>query len=254
MIYAAAQQKAWDQVGAVIRGLQSALQGLRYAKVPVVAAPFQYTLGGGAELAMAADQCQAHAETYMGLVEVGVGLIPAGGGCLRMVERHTQLLDGIDNIDLLPFIGQASMTIAMAKVSTSAEEAKQLRYLQPEDGISLNKSHQLFHAKQRALGLARAGYRPPRPKLLKAAGRDAAATIGARIWGMVEGKWASQHDALLATKVAHVLCAGNVGAGTPRTEQDFLDLEYEAFLSLCGEEKSQARIKHMLETGKPLRN
>jgi 3-hydroxyacyl-CoA dehydrogenase len=254
MIYAAAQQKAFDQIGQVIRGLQNSLQGLRYAKVPVVAAPFQYTLGGGAELAMAADQIQAHAETYMGLVELGVGLIPAGGGCLRMVERHTLPVQGVENADLLPLIGQASMTIATAKVSTSAHEAKQLRFLQPEDGISLNRSHQLYHAKQRALGLARAGYRPPMPRLIAAAGYDAAATIGARIWGMVEGKWATEHDALLAKKVAHILCGGNVAAGTLLTEQAYLDLEFEAFLSLCGEEKSLARIEHMLKNNKPLRN
>jgi 3-hydroxyacyl-CoA dehydrogenase len=254
MIYAAAQQKQFDQIGQVIRGLQNALQGLRYAKVPVVAAPFQYTLGGGCELAMAADQCQAHAETYMGLVELGVGLIPAGGGCLRMVERHTLHIQGVENADVLPLIGQASMTVAMAKVSTSAHEAKALRYLQPEDGISLNRSQQLYHAKQRALGLARAGYRPPTPKLIAAAGKDAASTIGARIWGMVEGKWASPHDALLANKVAHILCGGNVAAGTLLPEQAFLDLEFEAFLSLCGEEKSLARIEHMLKNNKPLRN
>ncbi|MEY4548635.1 MAG: hypothetical protein RL685_4830 [Pseudomonadota bacterium] len=254
MIFAAAQQKKWDQVGTVIRGLQDALQGLRYARVPVVAAPFQYTLGGGAELAMAADACQAHAETYMGLVELGVGLIPAGGGCLRMVERHTRHVLGVEGADLLPLIGQASLTVAMAKVSTSAEEAKQLRMLQPEDGISLSRSHQLYHAKQRALGMARAGYRPPRPRLLVAAGRDAASTIGARIWGLVEAGYASPYDGLLANQVAQVLCGGQVAAGTPRTDQDFLDLEFEAFLSLCGQEKTLARIEHMLKNNKPLRN
>jgi 3-hydroxyacyl-CoA dehydrogenase len=254
MIFAAAQQKQWDQVGGVIRGLQEALQGLRYARVPVVAAPFQYTLGGGAELAMAADLCQAHAETYMGLVELGVGLIPAGGGCLRMVERHTGHLAGVDGADLLPLIGQASMTVAMARVSTSADEAKQLRLLQPEDGISLHRSHQLYHAKQRALGLARAGYRPPRPRTLIAAGWDAAQTLGARIWGLVEGGRASPYDGVLANKLALVLCGGQVAAGTPRSEQDYLDLEYEAFLSLCGQEKTLARIEAMLKTNKPLRN
>jgi len=254
MIFAAAQQKKWDQIGVVIRGLQNALQGLRYARVPVVAAPFQYTLGGGAELAMAADLCQAHAETYMGLVELGVGLIPAGGGCLRMVERHTGPVQGVEGADLLPLIGQASMTVAMAKVSTSADEAKQLRLLQAQDGISLNRSHQLFHAKQLALGLARAGYRPPRPRVLTAAGRDAAATIGARIWGLVEGGRASAFDGVLANQLAQVLCGGQVAAGTPRSEQDFLDLEFEAFLSLCGQEKTLARIEHMLKTNKPLRN
>jgi 3-hydroxyacyl-CoA dehydrogenase len=254
LIMAAAQQKQWAQIEQIITGLQQALQRLRYAKVPVVAAPFQYVLGGGAELAMAADACQAHAETYMGLVEVGVGLIPAGGGCLRMVERHTAAVAGVEGVDLLPLIGQASLTIAMAKVSTSAEEAKELRYLRTDDGISLNRSQLLFHAKQRGLGLARAGYRPPRPARHVAAGFDAAATIGARIWGLVEGRFASEHDALLARKVAHILCGGNVAAGTELNDQHYLDLEREAFLSLCGEEKSVARIQHMLQFNKPLRN
>jgi 3-hydroxyacyl-CoA dehydrogenase len=254
MIFAAAQSKRWDQVEGVIRGLQQALQGLRYARVPVVAAPFQYTLGGGAELAMAADARQAHAETYMGLVELGVGLIPAGGGCLRMVENFTDGLLSIDGADLLPAIGQASLNIATAKVSTSAEEARALRLLLPSDGVTLNRMHLLSDAKQRALGLARSGYRPPLPRQLRAAGRDAAATIGARIWGMVEGQHASPYDAHLARKVAHVLCGGAVAAGTPRSEQDFLDLEREAFLALCGESKTLERIEHMLKNSKPLRN
>ncbi|HEY1534488.1 MAG TPA: 3-hydroxyacyl-CoA dehydrogenase/enoyl-CoA hydratase family protein, partial [Polyangiaceae bacterium] len=181
LIAMAAQQKAWGQIEQVVTSLQKAMQRLRYAKVPVVAAPFQYTLGGGCEVAMAADACQAHAETYMGLVEVGVGLIPAGGGCLRMVERYTTELNGVSGVDLLPFIGQASLNIAMAKVAASAEEAKSLKYLRNTDGISLNSSRQLFEAKQRALGLAGAGYRPPLPPLLPAAGYDAEKTIGARV-------------------------------------------------------------------------
>ncbi len=137
---------------------------------------------------MAADACQAHAETYMGLVEVGVGLIPAGGGCLRMVERYTTDLLGISGVDLLPFIGQASLNIAMAKVATSAEEAKSLKYLRASDGISLNPARQLYEAKQRALGLAGAGYRAPIPPLLPAAGYDAEKTIGARVLGAGGGR------------------------------------------------------------------
>jgi 3-hydroxyacyl-CoA dehydrogenase len=254
LIAMAAQQKAWAQIEQVVSSLQSSLQRLRYAKVPVVAAPFQYTLGGGAEVAMAADACQAHAETYMGLVEVGVGLIPAGGGCLRMVERYTEELNGLSGVDLLPFIGQASLNIATAKVATSAEEAKTLKYLRRSDGISLNSARLLFEAKQRALGLAGAGYRPPLPPVLPAAGYDAEKTIGARVWAMVEGGYASAHDALIANKVAHVLCGGPVAAGTLLPEQHFLDLEREAFLSLCGEQKSQERIQHMLMNNKPLRN
>src|SRR5690606_994816 len=151
------------------------------------------------------DACQAHAETYMGLVEVGVGLIPGGGGCLRMVERYSEREAQVDGVDLLPFVGAASLQIAMAKVATSAEEAKSLRYLLPTDGISLNKDFLIYEAKQRALGLARSGYRPPLPKTLEAAGYDAAKTIGMKVWGMQEGGWASEHDALIANKIAHIL-------------------------------------------------
>jgi 3-hydroxyacyl-CoA dehydrogenase len=254
LIYMAAQNKAWDEVERVVSTFQRALQGLRYAKVPVVAAPFQYTFGGAAEIAMAADACQAHAETYMGLVEVGVGLIPAGGGCLRMVERFTENAAGVDGVDLLHFAGAASLTIAMAKVSTGAEEARRLRYLLPHDGISLNRDELLYHAKQRALGMARAGYRPPRPRVLRAAGMDAAKTINMKIWSMVEGGYASEHDALIAKKVARIICGGDVPAGLERTEKDYLDLEREAFLSLCGEQKSQARMQSILMSNKPLRN
>jgi 3-hydroxyacyl-CoA dehydrogenase len=254
MILMAAQQKAWDQIEKVIIGLQQGVQRLRYARIPVVTAPFQYTLGGGCELAMAGDACQAHAETYIGLVEVGVGLIPAGGGCLRMVERYTADLATVAGVDLLPFIGQASLNIATAKVATSADEARRLRYLRPSDGISLNRDHLLWEAKQRALGLARSNYRAPLSPVLTAAGHDAARTIAARVWGMVEGGYASAHDALIANKVAYVLCGGKAAANSSVSDQHFLDLEREAFMSLCGEQKTLDRMQHMLMQGKPLRN
>ncbi|MDF3069379.1 MAG: 3-hydroxyacyl-CoA dehydrogenase / enoyl-CoA hydratase [Polyangiaceae bacterium] len=254
LIMMAAQQKAWDQVEKIIRGLQASLQKVRYARVPVVAAPFNYTLGGAAEVAMAADACQAHAETYMGLVEVGVGLIPAGGGCLRMVERFTDDAAKVKGVDLLPFIGEASLNVAMAKVATSAEEAKKLRYLRQSDGVTLNRSELLYAAKWRAVGMARAGYRPPRAAVHTAVGYDAAKTIGARIWGLVESNFASPHDALIANKLANILCGGVVPAGTEVSDQHYLDLECEAFLSLCGEQKTLDRIGHMLMNNKPLRN
>jgi 3-hydroxyacyl-CoA dehydrogenase len=254
LVFMGAQQQQWDQIGQGVSNLQNALQGLRYASVPVVAAPFQYTFGGCAEIAMAADACQAHAETYIGLVEVGAGVIPAGCGCLRMVERWTEGAQNVEGADILPFIGQGSLNIAMAKVATGAEEAKRLRYLLPTDGVSLNKSHLLYEAKQKALGMARAGYRRPRPRVIKAAGGAAARTIEMRVWGLVEGGFASEHDALIAGKVVHVLTGGNVAAGTELTEQHYLDLEREAFLSLCGEEKSQARMQSLLMNNKPLRN
>lgn len=254
MIAQTAEGGQWQVLDGIIRALQDALQSLRQCRVPVVSAPFQYTLGGGAELAMASDGTQAYAETYMGLVEVGVGLLPAGCGCLRLVERYTASVADVDGVDLLPLVAQASLQIAMAKVSTSADEARKLRYLRPADGVSLNREFLLHEAKQRALGLAGAGYRPPRPLQLAAAGHDAAKTIAVKVWGMVEGGFASPHDALIANKVAGVLCGGAVAGGTLLGEQHYLDLEREAFLSLCGEPLTQQRIKHMLETGKPLRN
>jgi 3-hydroxyacyl-CoA dehydrogenase len=254
MIYMAIQSQDWAAIDHMVRTFQQAAQQLRYAKVPVVAAPFQYTFGGACEIAMACDAVQAHAETYMGLPEVGVGIVPAGGGCLRLVERYTSDIASIENADLLPAIGQASLNVAMAKISTGAHEAVRLRFMLPTDGISLNRDHLLMHAKQRALGLARAGYTPPRAKMLKAAGYDAAKTISTRIWSMVEGGYASAHDALIAHKVAHIMCGGCVSAGTRVDEQHYLDLEREAFLSLCGEEKSQARMQSILMSNKPLRN
>jgi 3-hydroxyacyl-CoA dehydrogenase len=254
LIFMAAQQKAWDQIEPMISSLQYGLQRVRYSKVPVVTAPFQFTFGGGCEIAMSGDATQAHAETYMGLVEVGVGLIPAGGGCMRMVERWTEEESKVDGVDLLPFIGAASLNLATAKVATGAEEAKRYRFLRPTDGITLNRDLLLHDAKERALGLARAGYRPHRPKVYRAAGFDAKETIMMRVHGMVEGGYASEHDALIASKLANVLCGGDVRPGTELTEDDYLSLEREAFLSLCGEEKTQARIQHMLMKNKPLRN
>jgi 3-hydroxyacyl-CoA dehydrogenase len=254
LIFMSAQQQDWAQIGTMVVELQNALQRLKYSKIPVVAAPFQYTFGGCCELAMAVDACQAHAETYIGLVEVGAGLVPGGGGCLRVADRFTTDAGQVD-ADPLPFLGEGSLNIAMAKVATGAEDAFKLRYLRPGiDGVSLNRDHLLYHAKAKALGLAHSGYRPPLPLTLKAAGYDAEKTIGMRIWSMVESGWASEHDALIARKIAHILCGGHVAAGTELSEQHYLDLEREAFLSLCGEEKTQARIQSLLMNNKPLRN
>ncbi|MEE8409240.1 MAG: 3-hydroxyacyl-CoA dehydrogenase/enoyl-CoA hydratase family protein [Myxococcota bacterium] len=253
-VFMASQQKQWAQIEKVVGEFQQAVQGLRYAKVPVVSAPFQYTFGGCAEIVMSSDASVAHAETYMGLVEVGVGLVPAGGGCLRMAERWTDHVAGVQGATVLPFIAQGVLNIAMAKVATGASDAKRLRYLLPSDGISLNRDHLLHHAKQLALGMARSGYRRPGPRHIEAAGYDAAKTIALQAWGLVEGGWASEHDALIAKKVAHIVCGGNVPAGAKVDEQHFLDLEREAFVSLCGEEKSRARMQSILMTNKPLRN
>jgi 3-hydroxyacyl-CoA dehydrogenase len=254
LVFLGAQNKAWNDIEKAVRDLQNALQRVKYARVPVVAAPFGYTFGGGAETVMACAAAQAYAETYIGLVEVGVGLIPAGCGCTRMVERWTGNVTNVQGVDLLPLIAQGFLNIAMAKVATGAEEGRRLRFLSPWDGVSLNRTHLLYEAKQRALGLARAGYRPPLPRVFKAAGYDAARTIGLQLWGMVEAKYATEYDAVVGNKVANVVCGGQVAAGTLLPEQHYLDLEREAFLSLCGEEKTQARMQSMLTTNKPLRN
>jgi 3-hydroxyacyl-CoA dehydrogenase len=171
-----------------------------------------------------------------------------------MVERFTDDAAKVKGVDLLPFIGEASLNVATAKVATSADEAKKLRFLRQTDGISLNRSELLHAAKWRALGMAQAGYRPQRPGVHSAAGYDAAKTIGARIWGLAEGGYATAHDALIANKLAHVLCGGVVAAGAEVGDQHYLDLECEAFLSLCGEQKTLDRIGHMLMNNKPLRN
>ena len=254
LIMMGAQSGDWKMVDHAISSLQAALQGLHFARVPVVSAPYGLTLGGCCEIVLASDACQAHAETYIGLVEVGAGLIPAGGGCLRMVERWTTPLEGTTDAVMLPFIAAPALNIATAAVGTGAVDAKRLRYITDADGISLNRDLLLNQAKERALGMARAGYRPPLPRTLRAAGLDTAKSIEVSVWGMVEGGFASQHDALIAGKIANILCGGQVAAGTELTEQHYLDLEREAFLSLCGEEKTQARIQNLLMTGKPLRN
>ncbi|MDP7040618.1 MAG: 3-hydroxyacyl-CoA dehydrogenase/enoyl-CoA hydratase family protein [Myxococcota bacterium] len=252
-VFMSAQQKDWTQIEYAVETFQSVNQRLKYAKVPVVAAPFQYAFGGACEISMSCDAIQAHAETYIGLVEVGVGLVPAGAGCLRMVERWTNDIDQA-SADPLPFLAKALETIALAKVGTGAEDARRYRYLLPEDGITLNREHLLSQAKWRALGLARAGYRAPLPQSIKAAGLDVAQTMVANIKGMHEAGYASEHDARIGIKIAHILCGGDVATGTPRSEQDYLDLEKEGFVSLCGEEKTQARMQSILMSNKPLRN
>ena len=254
MVLMSANMGAFDQVDTMVAELQAALQRFRFCSVPVVAAPHSLTLGGGAEIAMAADACHAYAETYMGLVEVGVGLVPAGGGCLRTVERYTDGLRGIPGIDPLKFLGVGMLNIATAKVGTGAEETRKYRYLRPDDGMCLNRDHLIYEAKHKAIGMAEGGYRPPRPRTFKAAGIDAAQTMAMQAWSMMESGYASEHDRLIASKVAYILCGGNVPAGTVLTEQDYLDLEREVFVELVKTEKTRERIQFMLQNNKPLRN
>lgn len=254
LLYMAAQQGMWDQIDEMVKGFQQTCQRLKYSSIPTVSAPFQLTLGGGCEVSMWCNSIRAQAETYMGLVEVGVGLIPGGGGNIEMLARTLQGAVDDPNFPTEPMIRRAFETVAMAKVSTSAVEAKELMFLAATDGIVLNKEHQLMAARAEAAGMAQAGFTPPLERTFRLPGKSAHATFEMVLNSMLAGKFISEHDLKISLKVSEVMTGGNC---TPRervTEQYLLDLEREAFLSLCGEEKTQARIAYMLEHNKPLRN
>jgi 3-hydroxyacyl-CoA dehydrogenase len=253
-VVVAAGQKQWEPLREMIRGYQYATQRMKYAQIPVVAAPYNMTLGGGLELCLGADAVQAAAETYSGLVEVGVGLIPGGAGTLNLLWRALEgVPEGVD-IDTYAFVTQVFKNIALAKVATSAEEAKAFGYFRQTDGVSFDRARQLHEAKQRALALAGAGYHPPVPRAYKLPGESGIATLQMLVNTLHAGKYASEHDAKIAMKLANVLCGGAGGGARPVTEDEILELEREAFLSLCGEPLSQARMQHMLQHQKPLRN
>ncbi len=250
----AAQQKQWDGLREMIRGYQYATQRMKYATVPVVAAPYNMTLGGGLELCFGCDAVQAASETYSGLVEVGVGLIPGGAGTLNMLWRGLEAVPEGVEIDTYAFVTQTFKNIALAKVATSAEEAKAFGFFRTTDGVSFDRARQLHEAKQRVIGLANAGYHPPVPRAFKLPGASGIATLSMMVDTLVAGGYASAHDALIARKLANVLCGGQGGGTHAVTEDEVLELEREAFLSLCGEPKSQERMQYMLMNNKPLRN
>lgn len=255
-----AQEENWDDLDYMVRQFQGATMALKYCAKPVVAVPFQMALGGGCEMVLAAHRVQASAETYLGLVEVGVGLLPAGGGCKEMVLRAMERIPSQPgsqiplNVDPQPFIARAFENIAMAKVSTSAREAMRLGYLRPADRITVNPDRLLFEAKSTALELAASGFTPLHPAQVPVLGTQGYAGLNLIIYTLLEGGYISEYDAHLARKIARVLTGGELSKGTMVTEQYLLDLEREHFLSLLGEAKTQARIQHMLATGKPLRN
>lgn len=262
MILFAAQEEEWDDLDWAIKALQDALMRLKYLGKPVVAAPAGMALGGGCEVCLAADRVRFAAETYMGLVEVGVGVIPAGGGCKELLIRNTEHLFEIQRggiypkqIEMMPFIARAFETIAMAKVATSGPEAVKLGYLRTTDKMTVNRDYLMEDAKQTVLAMNMEGYVPPRPKdEIRVPGENTFAMIKLALWTMHESGYITDHDVTVSTKLAYVLCGGNVLADTKVSEQYLLDLEREAFLSLCGDPKTQARMQHMLTTGKPLRN
>jgi 3-hydroxyacyl-CoA dehydrogenase len=250
----AAGQKQWDQLREMVRGYHYATQRMKYATVPVVAAPYNMTLGGGLELCFGCDAVQAACETYAGLVEVGVGLIPGGGGTMNMLWRAMEGLPEGADVDTYALVTQVFKNIALAKVATSAEEAKALGFFRQSDGVSFDRARQLHETKQRALALANAGYHPPAPRAYKLPGENGVATLHMMVNTLVAGKYATAHDAKIAMKLATVLCGGASGATHAVTEDEMLELEREAFVSLVGEPLSQARMQYMLQNNKPLRN
>lgn len=249
------EDENWEEIDLAIKQFQDTFLKLKYAGVPVVAAPAGMALGGGCEICLASDRIIAHAETYMGLVEVSVGLIPAGGGCKESLVRAFEAPpDGFGG-DYFPFVRKVFETIGMARVSTSAEEARKYRYMRREDGICMNRDALIHQAKEAVLAMDAQGYRPPRPpERLIGLGDSGRALLELGIYYMEEGREISRYDAHIGRKLAWVLTGGDALPGSLVTEQYILDLEREAFLSLCGEEKTQERIRYMLQKGKPLRN
>src|ERR671921_633496 len=251
-----AQEENWEEIDLAVRAFQNATMSLRYSARPVVVAPFQMTFGGGCEMTLHADRARAAAETYIGLVEVGVGLIPAGGGTEEMLVRALDSIPkGADDADPFPFVKRAFETIAMAKVATSAEEARGLGFLREEDSYSMNADRLVADAKQEVLSLAAAGYTQPRERTdVLALGNSALSTVRLGIHQMKRGGFISDHDAVIGERLARILTGGDLNHETRVSEQYLLGLEREAFLSLCGQRLTQERIAHMLKTGKPLRN
>lgn len=254
MVVVAAQQGMWDTLDGAVKKLQGLNMRMRYFPKPVVVAPAGLALGGGCEVTMHASRVVAAAETYIGLVELGAGVIPAGGGTKEMMRRILNPAMKTDNAEAFPFIQRAFLQIGQAKVATSAYEARDMAILGPADRIVLNRDHLLAEAKREVLHMAASGYRPPAPELIYAPGRDMYGAMKIGAWSFKEGKYITEYDAHIATKLAYVMAGGDLTKPQWVSEQYILDLEREAFLSLCGEEKTQARMWSLLQTGKPLRN
>jgi 3-hydroxyacyl-CoA dehydrogenase len=251
-----AQDENWEELDMIGRLFQSSVMSLRYSPKPVVVAPFQMVFGGGCEMVLHADRVRAAAETYIGLVEVGVGIIPAGCGTKEMLVRALDSIPkGADDADPFPFVKQAFETIALAKVATSAEEARSLGFLSVDDTISMNTDRLIADAKKEVLALSATGYVAPQPRTdILALGLPALSTLKLGIHQMKRAGYISDHDAEIGARLARILTGGDLNHPTRVSEQYLLDLEREAFLSLIGTRKTQERMAHMLKTGKPLRN
>src|SRR3954463_5677680 len=261
MLLMAIQEEEWDDIDIMIRQFQGMTQLIKFSPKPVVIAPFGMALGGGCEVSLHGAVRQPHVELYMGLVEVGVGLLPGGGGCKEMTLRAVDVAASVrpggrgETVEMMEAMKRAFETIAMAKVSTSAEEARGLGFLSSADHVVMNRERLLTDAKTKALELVREGYAAPAMRTdVPAPGENILATLKLGVHLMRQGEYISDHDVKVGNKVAEVICGGAVSPGTPVSEQYLLDLEREGFKSLCGEKKTQARIQFTLKTGKPLRN
>ncbi len=257
----AAEDEKWDQIDRHVRAFQEMTQAIKFSPKPVVAAACGLCLGGGAEISMHAAARQAHLELYTGLVETGVGLLPAGGGCKEMLLRALESAESVrrdgraETVEVHDAIRQVFETITKAKRSASAYEARTMKLLDKRDAITMNRERLIADAKAKALSMIRAGYAAPIAGAeISAPGETVLAMLKMGLFLMREGNYISEHDVKVATHVARVLTGGGVTAGSPLTEQYLLDLEREAFLSLCGEKKTVERIAFTLKTGKPLRN
>ncbi len=251
-----AQDENWEDLEMMARAFQSSTMSLRYSPKPVVVAPFQLVFGGGCEMVLHADRVRAAAETYIGLVEVGIGIIPAGGGTKELLVRMLDSIPkNVDDADPFPFVKRAFETIALAKVAASAEEARTFGFLREDDSVSMNTDRLIADAKNEVLALAARGYVQPQQRTdILALGSPALATLKLGIHQMVRAGYISDHDAEIGAQLARILTGGDLNHQTRVSEQYLLDLEREAFLSLIGKRKTQERIAHMLKTGKPLRN
>ena len=254
LILMASKAQQWDTIEEAMQKLQNLAMRIRYFPKPVIIAPAGMTLGGGAEVTMHAGRIVAAGETYIGLVELGMGLIPAGGGTKEIVRRVVNPAMRTQDAEVLPFLQRAFLQIGQAKVATSAWEARDMDILGPQDRIVLNRDHLLTEAKKEALHLAESGYAPPAPELIYAAGRDMLGALQIGAWSFAQGKYITEFELVIAKKLAHVMTGGGLTKPQWVSEQYILDLEREAFLSLCGEEKTIERMWSFFETGRPIRN
>lgn len=249
-----AEQGRWEELDRALRQFQDTTLRIRRAPKPVVGAPVGRTLAGGAELCLACPRLQAAAETYMGLVETAVGLIPAGGGTMEMVQRVSSRIPDEVSADLLPLVQWAFETIARARVSRSAGEARGWGYLREHDGMTMDPARLIQDAKDAALAMARPAYRPPARSRIRVVGQRGRAALEATLYHLKAGGHITAHDELVGRKLSHVMSGGDVPEGVWVSEEYLLGLEREGYLSLLGEAKTQERIRHLLQTGTPLHN